>query len=323
MNGVPDEILVSERRRNILINYIGQRAAAYLIDACAPRDPLEFSTTELFRRLEEKFEPAACVSTYRVPFYTRLQKPNEKISDYCTVLQQLANKCDFGNHRDQALRDRLQSGVSSTEIKRKLFSMPVTAIFEQTRNTALREEVIDEQIAQQARLIPPINHLEVGAAHIQYKGDLHANGVPVVNTPNAAQAQQGRPATHPGVQRNFCKSWWRNPGTAQQGNWNQTRFQARNHHETSLMQSPTEPVQKPTTKYGTNPNSYEVLAMWKLCSNQHAPATCPARNSQCRTCNKTGHWSSQCRQINWLQSIGRTQTEPAVPEEGLQLTAAE
>jgi len=39
MNEVPNEILVPKRRQNILINYLGQRAAAYLIDACAPRDP--------------------------------------------------------------------------------------------------------------------------------------------------------------------------------------------------------------------------------------------------------------------------------------------
>jgi len=214
--------------------------------------------------------------------------------------------------------------------------MPATATFEQTRNTALREEVLDEQIAQQARLIPPINHLEVGCTYT-VQGDLHANGVPVVNTPNAAQAQQGRPATHPGVQRNFCKSWWRNPGTAQQGNWNQTRFQARNPQQPNLFRN-----QQQSTVRSQTPK--KCWRCGKLCSNQHAPATCPARNSQCRTCNKTGHWSSQCRQINWLQaefeqlcwetydeaatnpaepSIGRTQTETAVPEEGLQLTAAE
>ena len=54
----------------------------YLIDAYAPRDPIEFPIREIFEKLEEKIQPKAAVSTHRSQFYARSQKSQESITDF-------------------------------------------------------------------------------------------------------------------------------------------------------------------------------------------------------------------------------------------------
>ena len=47
----------------------------------------------------------------RVRFNRRNQLPDESVEEYITVLHQLVNSCDYGNFRDEMLRDRLVVGI--------------------------------------------------------------------------------------------------------------------------------------------------------------------------------------------------------------------
>lgn len=54
-------------------------------------------------------------------FNTRNQLQNESITDYMTVLRKMAKECEYGDHQDRAIRDRLVAGVRDMDIRAMLF----------------------------------------------------------------------------------------------------------------------------------------------------------------------------------------------------------
>ena len=290
LNNVPGEEVLPARRRTILINYIGQRAVDYLLDAYAPRDPLEFPITEILAKLEEKFEPKSAISTYRSQFYSRIQKPNESIADFCNALQQLAQKCDWAAHRDQALRDRLQSGVFNQPLKRKLMGMSNATTFDQMRTFALREEALDQQLVQQARLIPPINQVEVGS-YVRTGNPDNQNFT--VNTQPVQFHPKGSVQAHQNQRYGFSPS--------SRPNFN-TNWRGRSSTVNPRFPHPNLQGIRPAQQHSTGSAKANCWRCGRPRSNFHTPQTCPAKNTSCRTCNKIGHWSAQCRPINFLQA---------------------
>ena len=241
-----------------------------------------------------KFEPPAAVSTYRAQFYTRVQKPNETITDFCTALQQLAQKCNWGDHRDQALRDRLQSGVYNQSLKRKLMGMPDRTTFDEMRNLAIREETLDEQLAQQARMIPPINQVEVGYAYFsptnhQYFG-VHSNGQPQFQSTNYSQRFP--------FPRPFLPA-----DPIQQGRFpNPTVWRRNQPVRTPRAQNPAVQAQVRFQQGAAAETPRPCFRCGRAASESHTPQTCPAKKSNCKKCGKVGHWKAQCRDISLLQA---------------------
>ena len=276
LNHVPLEAVQPER--TILINYIGKRVVDFLIDHYDPRDPREVPIQEIRERLEEIFEPQAAVSAYRSQFYNRIQKSNESIAYFCTALQQLARKSNWGQHANQALRDRLQSGVFNQTLKRKLKGMADTTTFGQMRTFALREEALDEQLAQQARMIPPIHQVEaetityVSTNLIRGTGsqDNHRNNNATVAVETSFTPRFSNPTWRPNFNANWRRNWPSNerrgffqarptaPGT--------TGFRQQNPSQSARQQSPSPTHQKRCWRCGS------------FCSNSHTPQTCRARN---------------------------------------------
>ena len=58
----------------------------------------------------------------RFKFYQRKQKDGETISQFIGELKKLADTCEFGAFLEDALRDRLVCGLTSTAIQRKLLT---------------------------------------------------------------------------------------------------------------------------------------------------------------------------------------------------------
>ena len=57
----------------------------------------------------------------RFKFYNRLQQPQEKIEHFVTELNLLAQNCGFTNPSEM-IRDRIVFGVTSTQVREKLFN---------------------------------------------------------------------------------------------------------------------------------------------------------------------------------------------------------
>lgn len=58
----------------------------------------------------------------RFEFHRRVQKENETVAEYMTELRKLADKCEFGGHLSEALRDRLVCGLRSETTRRRLLT---------------------------------------------------------------------------------------------------------------------------------------------------------------------------------------------------------
>ena len=64
--------------------------------------------------------PKLLVIAERYKFHKCNQEEGQSIKEFLAKLQKLDETCEFGNYRDEALRDRLDCGINSKETRRKL-----------------------------------------------------------------------------------------------------------------------------------------------------------------------------------------------------------
>jgi len=83
----------------------------------------------------------------------RNRRPNERAVDYIFDLQELANKCAYGQFLGRALVQRLRAGIRDARTRRKLLS-EANLTFEQAKTIILQEEAAQEQDRAIARQVP-------------------------------------------------------------------------------------------------------------------------------------------------------------------------
>ena len=79
----------------------------------SPEKPSAKTLAELTAVLKRHFAPKRVVIAERFRFYRREQAIGANVADYEAELRRLATHCEFGEYLDQALRDRLVSGLRS------------------------------------------------------------------------------------------------------------------------------------------------------------------------------------------------------------------
>lgn len=126
LSNIQDEPVVPEgqpnpvtNKRSWFLKLIGMRNYEILRTASLPQLPHQKSITFLTNELTKRFESPSLVPVMRMEFHSRVQKPNEAIHEYISVLQDLASKCNFGD-LNEMLRDQLIRGIRSDECRRKL-----------------------------------------------------------------------------------------------------------------------------------------------------------------------------------------------------------
>ena len=63
--------------------------------------------------------PKPLVIAERYKFHKCNQEESQSIREFLAKLQKLAETCEFGNYRDEALRDRLVCDINSKATRRK------------------------------------------------------------------------------------------------------------------------------------------------------------------------------------------------------------
>lgn len=74
----------------------------------------------LVRKFKEICSPEPNVIMERYNFNARHQKPGETIEAYVCTLRNMAKTCNFGQLKDELIRDRIGCGISSDTVRRSL-----------------------------------------------------------------------------------------------------------------------------------------------------------------------------------------------------------
>ena len=95
---------------------------ALLRNLLAPVKPADKSLDALMQALRCYHEPKKLLVAERFKFHRRQQTATESVTEYVAELRKLATHCKFGEHLQEALRDRLVCGLRSEPHRRQLLA---------------------------------------------------------------------------------------------------------------------------------------------------------------------------------------------------------
>ena len=96
---------------NLFLATIGPSTYKLLKNLCAPDNPNTKTYAQLKNLLRNHYEPVPIVIAERHKFWSASQGEHESVADFVVRLKDLASGCAFGQFLQEALRDRLVSGL--------------------------------------------------------------------------------------------------------------------------------------------------------------------------------------------------------------------
>lgn len=125
-----------------LVTLVGEATYDLMCDLCAPTNPEEKSFRELVKVVSDHLEPRRSDIAERHVFRQRRQKPGECLSEYLQSLKHLASTCNFQSKLEENLRDQFVSGLSSDDMRSRLFAEP-TLTYQRAVELALALEAAE------------------------------------------------------------------------------------------------------------------------------------------------------------------------------------
>ena len=119
---VANDIVDAGKKLAVFLTVVGTKTYALLSDLLAPDKPATKSYKELVGVLKAHWKPKPVIIAERFHFHQRTQHEGEDVASFMAALRRLADKCAFGTHLEEALRDRLVCGLRSTDTQRKLLT---------------------------------------------------------------------------------------------------------------------------------------------------------------------------------------------------------
>ena len=220
---------------------------------------------------EAHFIPRRNITYERAQFYQRTQKDGETIETFVRTLYDLAEHCTFGALKSEQIKDRIVIGVQNSTLSQKL----------QLQTDLTLEKAIE--LAKQYELVQTQN------AHSQAQPTAELSSVAAA--PHHQSGSGGR---------GWFQSRWR--GSYRGGRGGQQRGQNTGQQQQRGGQQQASQGQSSAAAQ-SNPDCGN-------CGYNHNPGrdNCPARNSECRTCRRTGHYARKCRSGQAVQEV--TVNEP-------------
>lgn len=111
-----------EKKVSVFLACIGPETYGLLKNLVMPNQPSGLTYRVLTDALKSHYQPKPLVIAERFRFQKRDQKDGESVTDYLVAIRKLSKYCEYGTHLDEALRDRLVSGLASESIQRKLLA---------------------------------------------------------------------------------------------------------------------------------------------------------------------------------------------------------
>ncbi len=107
---------------------VGKEAFSLLRTVVYPKTLRDASIAEIQEALLRHVRPAQLELVERAKFHTLVRSAIETLREFVVRIQQQAAKCNFQEHLDVALRDRLVAGINRPELQRMLLSEKDTSL---------------------------------------------------------------------------------------------------------------------------------------------------------------------------------------------------
>ena len=103
----------------ILLNLAGGEAIEWEVFAYEESENKE-DTECLKRKIAEVWMPQTNVTMERHKFNTRMQQRGESIQSFVADLKNKASACEFGELKDEMIKDRLVCGIENQRLRRNV-----------------------------------------------------------------------------------------------------------------------------------------------------------------------------------------------------------
>ena len=117
-----NSIEADDQKLTTFLTVMGPTAYALLSNLLAPEKPATKTYAELVTAMRDHLKPKPLVIAERFRFHQRNQADSESVADYMAELRKLADKCEFGEHLTEALRDQLVCGLRSETVQKRLLA---------------------------------------------------------------------------------------------------------------------------------------------------------------------------------------------------------
>ena len=105
-----------------LLSGLGAKIYAVLKNLTAPEAPSDCTMAQIKEELIKHFKPKLPVIAERFTFHKREQRSGEPMKEFVIELRRLSRTCNFGGFLEEALRDRLVCGMTSSSTQKKLLA---------------------------------------------------------------------------------------------------------------------------------------------------------------------------------------------------------
>ena len=115
--------VTKDKQLPVFLSVIRAKNFALLCDLMAPDKPQTKTLIQVTKVLEKHFEPKPLVMAEHFHFHQRNQQSTETVVEYVAKLRCLSMHCDFSDHLNDALCDRLVCDLHSENMQRCFLSM--------------------------------------------------------------------------------------------------------------------------------------------------------------------------------------------------------
>ena len=112
----------ADKRKAVLLSSCGSETYQLMKSLSAPEKPSAKSFADLVKLVKDYLQPAPSAIVQRYTFHSRVQKPDEKVTEFVAQLRKLSEYCRFGDSLNDMLRDQLVCGCKDKALQCKLLS---------------------------------------------------------------------------------------------------------------------------------------------------------------------------------------------------------
>ncbi len=138
--------------KGVFIKAVGKGASTLLRTLVYPKTLRDASIADIQEALLRHVRPAQFELVEQAMFHTLVRNPNEIVREFGVRIQRQASKCNFQEHLDVTVRNRLVAGINRPELQRKLLSEKDTS-FQRLRVVCETAEYLKNSTQETAVLL--------------------------------------------------------------------------------------------------------------------------------------------------------------------------